>query len=1069
VIKGKSGFALMLVVSTIALLTGLLIGFFTLSNLQKTKINNLVLIENEKSQSRIQALIALNEAVAQLNSLLAQDNVITARADIIKDAQAHKAFWIGVWRVDKCNDDDVSATDSKKFLGWLVSKNDRKYFSDLSDSSLSDDLDFATTPIDNSYIGMVDDSYVINDHDQVYVQKIDIKDSLNEIIGHRAYWIDDESLKAQCNLYDDKYVDFPDGYFLQKSCPQRHGLEMLSQDNFPLTQSYLKNNTKALNVLHYSDFLLGNYFSNSEKSLLKHHFHDLTCCSRGLLTDSRNGGFRKNLTWYFESSSGPSAMANGSFVFPAPTTLPAPPTTWGYVRSFYKLKDNHIGDGIKPQPTYPLYHPQTWISYEDCSLHGLTMAGAKADDLGIPLQHGLFPIWTDFKMTVFGCYSNKYSPNNNSANYGWYYDSLRLQPAFGLKNPYPKKINGHDYSIIYAAPHILDNQSHQQVPTFSIKTYYQSNNMMLGNGTLTDLPLRASYSNCMSNPAAGSVGVPVIKNNYLWPLLDCKHLALDFLNNSKQYLGLSTFQSYIQEPMGKLLIKKTDNILSSPEKLENYAVNDLRKYQSENHKNQAAENSVISLDATSWQNLSLGLLENSTGLVMQEVDNITLTKTGNLSVARKPVYEKSQLLWLMNCYANDGRDEYRDNKDNLRWLANANPRAPIIGKSAWQDKRSLMPQNLTSNWSWSAEFLDKSNLSGETIVIDSNLKFPILFDLPHPKYGFLNLGFLQHMNAGLFGYHPAYCFGNSYQNPLIAREKFFQANAQQPTDWPSHYRVEMLYDYSYCLNRALWDSYFLTGLYRHDVLNKRLRPYGDATLDDLNSIDAAKKMYIHGAFNINSTSIDAWAAVLGSTIGLNDANKASYYRCLSPSVGIGEVKLEKNQIHTLANRIVEQIKIRGPFGSIGEFVNRKLIAKANDDTPSVAKDKQLGISGVLQRAIDGNYSFASEDIGADYESLNRGFSKIVKSSKNVTWYDDKAASGQVDACAPGYLTQADLLQSLGSTLAARGDTFCIHCYGDGAGKGGNPLARAEAIVQRLPDQGDPNGRAFKIISFKWID
>ncbi|MDR1458061.1 MAG: hypothetical protein LBI37_00820 [Puniceicoccales bacterium] len=867
----KNGFALMLVVSAIALLTGLLVGFFMLSSLQKTKINNLVLMENEKSRARSQALIALNEAMARLNSLAAQDNVITARADIMKNVHSNKSFWIGAWRVDKCDDGDVTATDSKTFLGWLVSKNDREDF------STNDNLDFATSATDDSYIKLIDDNYVININEHVYVQKIQIKDQSNKIIAHRAYWVDDESLKAQCNLQDDKYLDCQDAYFLQRSCPQRNGLEMLGQDNFPLTQDYLDSNKKATTRIHYSDFILGSYFNDFEKSLLKEHFHNLTCCSRGLLTDTRNGGFRKNLSWYFESSMGPSLIGDDSFLFQPPTSLPAPPTTWGYVRSFYRLKDSYTDGAINPLATYPLYHPQTWVSYEDCSIHGTTITGAKANDLGIPIQHGLFPIWTDFKLVFLGHYNDSQSPNNSiSSGYNWYYDSIRVQPAFVLQNPYTKKMNGQDYSLIYASPYIQDNPSHQQLATFFIKTYYQSNNMMADNGVVIDLPLKNSYSNYISNPATGSAGTPVIKNNYLWPLLDCQCIGLNFFDNSKQYLGFSTYQSYIQMPSQKSLTKKTDNIISSPVKLENYGVSDLRKYQSEGYKNQAAETSIISMDATQWQNLSLSLMENDKGYVMQEINNITLVKTGNLSIARKPEPGKNQLLWVMSCCANDWRQEFNGNKNCLRWLANANPRAPVIGKSSGQDKRSLMSIDITSNWSWSAEFLDKANLSSETITIDSNLRFPVLFDLPHQKYGFLTLGFLQHMNAGLLGYHPAYCFGNSYQNPLIPREKFFHDNTQQPTDWPSHHRVELLYDYSYCLNRALWDSYFMAGLCDQDIINKRLRSYNNASIHELDSIDTAKKIYINGAFNINSTSIDAWISVLGSTIGLSDPNKASY-------------------------------------------------------------------------------------------------------------------------------------------------------------------------------------------------
>jgi len=91
------------------------------------------------------------------------------------------------------------------------------------------------------------------------------------------------------------------------------------------------------------------------------------------------------------------------------------------------------------------------------------------------------------------------------------------------------------------------------------------------------------------------------------------------------------------------------------------------------------------------------------------------------------------------------------------------------------------------------------------------------------------------------------------------------------------------------------------------------------------------------------------------------------------------------------------------------------------------------------------------------------------------------------AFAPGFLTQADMLNSLGPVLTARSDTFRIRVYGDVQ----NPTttniegkAWCEAIVQRVPDYiestvdawttpatGTPSatfGRRFKIVSFRWL-
>ena len=378
---------------------------------------------------------------------------------------------------------------------------------------------------------------------------------------------------------------------------------------------------------------------------------------------------------------------------------------------------------------------------------------------------------------------------------------------------------------------------------------------------------------------------------------------------------------------------------------------------------------------------------------------------------------------------------------------------------------------IPGNWSWNAHWLGLSNANTtdcsyqDHIPFTTHTEFRNLFDLPEPSYKLFNLGFLQHMNAGCFSYHPTYAFGNSYQNPHIPREKFFQENSSIPgSTWPSHNRVEMLYDYSYCLNRALWDSFFIAANNIGEgfcLLNPRQKAFVGANQDLILSLqNAAENMAIHGAFNVNSTSQDAWAAFLGSTAGnfSGDETKAEYSRIqtIDSTSGVGLCQLDPTQVQSLAKKIVEQIKWRGVAGSIGEFVNRKLIIKGSSDP------HQLGLKGALQAAID----------GTSINSVAGG--TTVTSSRNKDWFDDEAATGPFWACKPGYLTQADILQSTATTLCARGDTFCIYAYGNALDASGNIEAetRCEAIVQRLPELLDSSkpelGRKYKILAVKWI-
>jgi hypothetical protein len=84
----------------------------------------------------------------------------------------------------------------------------------------------------------------------------------------------------------------------------------------------------------------------------------------------------------------------------------------------------------------------------------------------------------------------------------------------------------------------------------------------------------------------------------------------------------------------------------------------------------------------------------------------------------------------------------------------------------------------------------------------------------------------------------------------------------------------------------------------------------------------------------------------------------------------------------------------------------------------------------------------------------------------------------------GFVTQADLLQSLGPVLAARSDTFVVRSYGNALDKDGKVIAEAwcEAVVQRTPEPLSPDqsginpdtslpidfGRRFEAKRFRWL-
>lgn len=266
-----------------------------------------------------------------------------------------------------------------------------------------------------------------------------------------------------------------------------------------------------------------------------------------------------------------------------------------------------------------------------------------------------------------------------------------------------------------------------------------------------------------------------------------------------------------------------------------------------------------------------------------------------------------------------------------------------------------------------------------------------------------------------------------------------------------------------------------------------------------------------GQFNVNSTSKESWRALLMSlsdrTFGFTDGSNTSVVPAdedavslarlalvsrngeangpLDPNSWGGIRKLTDGQIDKLSEEIVRQVKLRGPFLNMTDFINRRLT------------DDATGVSGALQAAIDwdefnagynGTTSGTGESINKDYKD---SASMIRTGDLPANYPNEMAAAGSRYAGIPGYVMQSDLLQGIGSSLAVRGDTFLIRTYGESLRPDGTVAATAwcEAIVQRLPDYIDPTdsadkkpdvgaalqplnqtfGRKFHITSFRWLN
>ena len=407
-------------------------------------------------------------------------------------------------------------------------------------------------------------------------------------------------------------------------------------------------------------------------------------------------------------------------------------------------------------------------------------------------------------------------------------------------------------------------------------------------------------------------------------------------------------------------------------------------------------------------------------------------------------------------------------------------------------------------------------------------KFGVAYEIPLTPLQ--SLATLNGANpGGSSAYAPRFAapIGNSWAHPILSTDTI------QDTSASGDYQM---YDHSFLMNVALYDRFYFSGI------SSQTGPFGDGeSLDDkltefaeegvlederltlyqpdssptseledfatnpLAHEEIAGWQMMQGAFNVNSTSVNAWKALLSSTnapdalmngIAANDDTSTftnltkaddgsvrfSRFRVpvsnsFEQSGGeqaaywLGPRDYTEAEIERLAENIVEQVKLRGPFLSLAEFVNRQLGSGA------------LAEEGALQAAID--EAELNDELVTD---ANGGYEIPESRVSTYGFSNPEAAAGSSAQGAPSYLTQADILTVLGNAATARSDTFTVRGYGESRDNSGQLAATAycEAVVQRFPEWLDSDdevkvrpeeltsetnqkfGRRFRVVSFRWL-
>ena len=218
----------------------------------------------------------------------------------------------------------------------------------------------------------------------------------------------------------------------------------------------------------------------------------------------------------------------------------------------------------------------------------------------------------------------------------------------------------------------------------------------------------------------------------------------------------------------------------------------------------------------------------------------------------------------------------------------------------------------------------------------------------------------------------------------------------------------------------------------------------------------------------------------------------------------GYATLTDAQLDTLAAEIVKQVRIRGPFLSLSEFVNRQLMAfdgTAVDPCLRGALQSALEVlqqSGASLAQTDSTkkaYNLTAATYGKPTTPVADPSNKLNPAGFSADYINPQASVGNSSEGLPGWPRQADLLRRLAPIMSVRDETFTVRSLGEVMTAEGNARAWCEAVYQRLPEYVDPRiepwkapmgdfippspgpypymanalfGRRLKLVSFRWL-
>ncbi len=1133
----RGGFALLITVTLLAFLVLLLVSLASLTRVETQVAAN----STQLAQARANALFALNLAMGQLQKYAGPDQAVTARADI-NSANTGNPFWTGVWDArppSAATPTHAAAPASNAPMAWLVSGNETNgtaitpAAAPVADPATGNDNVWlvrkalgeelkptATYPED----GRVKLAKTLIQVPAGQLPGFAAASTTETPVGAYAWWVGDEGIKAKINIadpYRSAAIADPEATW-RRSAPARPGLEMLdatkaSELKTAFTATTDAFETKRAGLLAYQQFpmLSTNLATTTGVAQAGRYSNDLTSVGYGVLADTLRGGLRRDLTRGLAAtptagSTAATEIGDSVAVF----TLPTPGSFGLTAKSTPSSKHVWTSNAEPPAPTWS--EVRAWAG-----LHA--GAGNIMDPLAAPLVGSPCPVPSGCAimpvpvMLELG-YGLDVEPDSKVR--------FMLRPVVVLMNPYNVSLRSATYSLVYRVT-AASSKSDLAYSLIPISGYSGTD----ANGKpitpppfnpdpqLTDL-VAIDGTPQMAFNITDAFGPGEVKV-YSLPASASEDIRIDSTTSIMDLEpGISTVRAY------------WDNGTVVPGSWYDPAKRDKITVQL-GHMPQDCPYLTLSFGkavsgSMPTPSIYARYVEVSSTIYAKPYPSAKLSTDQARQLRTLRFTLRHAGMDVTNDGASDagaqgtlGMDLSADLKSGARFLIDNNPRAVLSQRICGRDGVAQFTVSSIKSSSYTDVDYDASNGAalgywGGGGDASTGSTHAILFDVLRDGEQIVSLGRLGQVNWGVDGKHPAYPLGNSFA---------------------SIFYTSTTPDFGYALNEAMWDRFFMSTLpvslatRPANLPDSRLRfhdPAGASSaltaLEGVNGYQlAATRLMIDGAFNINSTSTEAWAAFFGSVqaadyayqgragartdtavrafprmASLHDPDPTAAGQSGNMYEWTGYRQLDATQLKSLAAQIVAGIKTRArPARSLAEFMNRDL---------SQAATSVRNQEGIVQAAINTVVNTDTPDAvtgnGTGLSNLSGLNTKKIVPAAFANGDNPDAARGKLRATgAPGFLMQNDLLTPLAPAMSARSDTFRVRTYGEVR----NPVtgdtngrAWCEAVVQRMPefvDQADPNltdpskpttalgnatapantnatnqtfGRKFVIVQFRWL-